>query len=327
MSASDSPTPDDADAPAIEGAVDTSDRGHVKSTSPRNYDFLRPSRISKERLNSLAAVFSLITKGLESWFAGRIRGQISIELESLEPRTYGEFVQSLPTPCTAYLVGLGSESLGTALVEMGQDFSFFVVDRFQGGRGPIFIPDRSLTLVERALVQLVVDRISTQMKEAWRDHVGLDPRVIGFESVPEMIQVASPQDPVLVANLAVSIGDISSVILFCLPFSLIEKFFSDGSGRRRMMARGSAEERAQEEAWMVEHVTKASLPVSARLPTFRLPLGLIAEMKVGDIVSTGLPLDVELEVRVAGQPKWMANGGREGHNRALWITREIRPDS
>jgi flagellar motor switch protein FliM len=290
------------------------------------YDFLRPSRISKERLGSLAAVFGLIMKGLEGWFAGRIRGQISIELESLEPRTFSEFIQSLPSPCTSYLLRLGGDELGTAVVEMGQDFSFFVVDRFQGGQGRVHNMNRSLTLVERALVQLVVDRLSFQMKEAWREHVGLDPRVIGFESVPEMIQVANPEDPVLIADIKVAIGDLPSHLIICLPFTLIEKFFSDGTGRRMMLARGSAEERALEEIWMAEHVARASVPISAHLPSFGLALGLIAELKEGEVLTTGFALDTELEVRVAGQPKWLAVGGREGQNLALRLAREILPN-
>jgi len=327
MSSSDSLSQSDIDA--LFSGDGGAEEPEVQDMGPEAqvYDFHRPSRISKERLSSLKAIYGLVTKGLEGWFAGRIREQISIELESLEPLTFGEFLLALPSPCSSYLLGLGGEGMGTAVVEMGQDFSFFVVDRFQSGQGEVEVPDRSLTLVERALVQLVVDRLSHQLKDAWRDHMGLDPRVVGFESVPEMIQIANPEDPVLVAHIKVWAGDLSSLLLICLPFPLIEKFFSDGAGRRMTLARGSTEERAQEEAWMAQHIAKAALPVAARLPTFGISLGLLSELKEGDVLSTGFSPDAELEVRVAGQARWMAAGGREGQNRALRITRELSSGS
>ncbi len=328
MSASDSLSQSDIDA-LFSGGGGAAEEPEAQPTGPEAqvYDFRRPSRISKERLGSLKAIYGLVTKGLEGWFAGRIREQISIELESLDPLTHGEFLLALPSPCSSYLVALGDEGMGTAVIEMGQDFSFFVVDRFQSGEGELEIPDRSLTLVERALVQLVVDRICHQLKDAWREHMGLEPRIIGFESVPEMIQVANPEDPVLVAHIKVWAGDLSSLLLICLPFPVIEKFFSDGAGRRMTHSRGSSEERAVEQSWMSEHLAKAALTVEARLPTFGVSLGALAELKEGDVLSTGCAPDAELVVRVAGKPRWMATGGREGQNRALRITRELGPGS
>lgn len=78
---------------------------------------------------------------------------------------------------------------------------------------------------------------------------------------------------------------------------------------------------------MSEHLAKAALTVEARLPTFGVSLGALAELKEGDVLSTGCAPDAELVVRVAGKPRWMATGGREGQNRALRITRELGPGS
>ncbi len=298
----------------------------------RLYDFHRPSRISKEQLRSLRALYGLLTKGMEGWFAGRVREPISLELENVEPLTFGEFTMALPSPCAAYLLSLaGSRSevdgeLAPAVIEMGRELGYFLVDRFLGGGTTSEIPDRSLTVVERAVVQIAVERLAMLLQEAWQDYVPMEPRVVGFEAIPDMLQVANPQDPVLVAHVKASFEDTSSLMLICLPFSALEKFFSGGSGQRTSTPRGSRAERRDEQQQLLDHLLRAGLEVSAHFPSFRVPLGTLSALKEGDFLATGFGPEAELEVRVANRAQFTGQGGREGDHRAVLISRRLEPD-
>jgi flagellar motor switch protein FliM len=304
-----------------------------RSTSRRSaaevrlYDFQRPSRISKDQLRSLHAIYGMVTKGMEGWFAGRIPDSITVEVENVEPLTFGEFSLALPTPCASYVLHLGPISEAPAVVEIGRDFAFYLVDRFLGGAESIESPERSLTMVERAMVQLMVNRIAFHVKDAWHDHVPLDPEVSGFESVPEMLQFMTPEDPVLVAHLKVQVHGMSSLVLICLPFPALEKFFTGGAARRLSASRGTEEERREERIRMADHVRRSGLPVSARFPAFEVPLGLLAELKEGSLLATGFSPDTELEVRVAGLDRYVGKAGRRGKHRALSILRASSADA
>ncbi|TVR58065.1 MAG: flagellar motor switch protein FliM [Gemmatimonadales bacterium] len=301
------------------GSPRTSGRSSA-SGELRRYDFQRPSRISKEQARTLRAIYGLVTKGLEGWMAGRIRESVSLELENVEPLSFGEFTLALPSPCAAYILSLSETEASPAVIEMGREFAFFLVDRLLGGAGELDVPDRSLTLVERAVLQVVVERLAQQLQEAWQDYVPMDPRVVGFEAIPEMLQVTNAEDPVLVAHVKVTVEEVSSLLLICLPFPALEKFLSGGTGRKLSTARGTPEERKKERLHLAEHIRRAGLTVSAHFPAFNVPLGVLSELKVGEFLSTGLNPETELEVRVANLPRYGARAGREGDQRAVLIS-------
>lgn len=270
-------------------------------------------------------MYGPVTKGMEGWFAGRVRESISLELENVEPLTFGEFTLALPSPCAAYILSLSEQAGTPGIVEMGREFSYFLVDRLLGGAGELEAPERSLTVVERAVIQLVVDRLALQLQEAWQDYVPMQPRVVGFEAIPEMLQLMNPEDPVLVAHVKVLVGGVASLILICLPFPALERFFSGGSERRATTARGTEAERREERSQMVQHLRRARLPLTAYLPDFSVPLGVLSDLRVGSLLATGCTPEAELEVRVAGVTRFQGRAGREGDHRAVLITRQADP--
>ncbi len=324
--AADSLSQSEIDALFRGGGQARASRGAKQDAEVRLYDFQRPSRISKEQLSSLRAIYGLVTKGLEGWFAGRVRDAITLELENVEPLTFGEFTLALPSPCSSYVLELGLGGQSPGVVEVGRELGYYLVDRFLGGAGEVDAPVRAFSLMERAVVQLVVDRLALQLREAWHDFVAMEPKVTGFESVPEMLQITSPEDPVLVAHVQVKVQNISSLILVCLPFPALEKFFSGQGNRRLTQARGTEAERRDEQLRMADHVRRAGLGISARFPAFNLPLGTLSALREGDLLSTGFAPDTELEVRVAGLPRYMARPGRRGRHRAVAIERRTRSD-
>lgn len=290
------------------------------------YDFRRPARISKDRKRSLEAIYGLLTKSLEGWLTGRIRDTISLELQSVEELTFGEFMLALPSPCASFILdvrGTGQQGV----IDFGHEFAYFIVDRFLGGAGRPAVPERSLTPTERLLARLVADRVSAQMAEVWQDHVKMDLAISGFESIPEMLQAANREDPVLVANLNVAIGDMNSPLLLCLPFSVLEKFFTQTSPRKVQIAHGSQEERQLERRSLEESLRNARVNVQARFRASRVSLKELAELKEGSILRTNLGTDAELRILVSGQERFAGVPGRVGKKLAARLVEplEIEP--
>jgi flagellar motor switch protein FliM len=280
------------------------------------YDFRRPSRISKDRGRSLEAIYGLLAKSVEGWLTGRVRDHVSLELQSVEELTFGEFMTSLPSPCASFIMDIDGSGGQQGVIDFGHEFAFFIVDRLLGGSGEPAIPERPLTPTERLLVRLVADRAAQQLSEAWQDSVKMDLNITGFETIPEMLQVANREDPVLVANINVTMGDMSSPLLICLPFSVLEKFFTTSTVRKVQVAQGTEEERIEEKKYLEGSIRSARIPIQARFRETLLTLRQLAELKEGSILQTDLRTDAELFVFVAGQRRFSGIPGRVGKNLA-----------
>ena len=290
------------------------------------YDFRRPARISKDRKRSLMAMYGLLCKSLEGWITGRVRDQIELELQSVEQLSFGEFMLALPSPCASYVLDVDDENGAQGVIDFGQELAFFLVDRLLGGAGTPNLPDRGLTQLERQVVRVIAERVSQQLGEAWKDYVQLDLSVTGFESIPEMLQVANREDPVLVGNIEVRIGDTSSLLLLCLPFQALEKFFTGDSTRRAGTVLGTAEERSEDRHNLENTLRTSRVSVAARLPQFAVPANVLADLRPGMVLHTGLNPNASLELFVAEQCRFTGAPGRVGKSLAMRVMDPVEPE-
>jgi flagellar motor switch protein FliM len=288
------------------------------------YDFRRPHRVSKERLRTLEAMYERMVKSLEAWLIGRVRGQIEVRLQSVEQFSFGEFTLSLPTPCASFIFDVrGAHAQG--VVDIGQEFAFHVIDRLFGGNGQAPPPSRSLTPVERMALRTIADRIVQLTGEVWQDHVPLDLGITGFESAPEILQIANREDPVLVANIEISAGAVSSLVLICLPFNVLDKFFGAGSEKR--INANPADEREREASRLRSEASLRAtrVPLSVRLPAFQVPLSTIAALQPGQVLPTGVLRDSKVVVRTGEQPRFSGQVGRVNGHLAVRILDAATP--
>ena len=284
------------------------------------YDFKRPNRVSKEKLRNLEAMYERLVKSLEGWLIGRVRGQIELRLQSIEPFSFGEFIFSLPTPCASYLFDIADSGGQQGVIDIGQEFAYFLVDRFfGGGSGTLTAMDRALTPIERMAVRGVAERVVQQLRDIWSDHVRLELELAGFESFPEILQAVNREDPVLVANIEVRTGDVSSLVLVCLPFAVLDKFFASTTRRRINTIAGSEREREASRELTESSLRATSVDIAARLPAFHLPLQALGTLHVGGILTTGIPRDASVDLIVSDQRRFTGVAGRMGQHLAVRV--------
>jgi flagellar motor switch protein FliM len=289
------------------------------------YDFRRPARISKDRRRSLIAMYGILAKSVEGWLTGRVRDVVELDLQSVEQLTFGEFMLALPSPCASYVFDVGNSG-HQGVIDFGQEFGYFLVDRLMGGSGNHAVPERSLSPIERQVVRIVADRVAQQLHEVWKDYVRLELNVSGFESIPEMLQAANREDPVLVANISVTMGGLHSLLLLCLPFATLEKYFTGATRRRALSGQGTPEERDQDRRHIESSLRTARLSVGARLPQFEMPLGALLGLKAGSVLNTGIPHNSELDLFVAGQRRFVGAAGRVGNKLAIRVLDAVAPE-
>jgi flagellar motor switch protein FliM len=132
-----------------------------------------------------------------------------------------------------------------------------------------------------------------------------------------MVQGAGRSDPVLVANIEVTIGSEASMLLLCLPLAVLDKFFSSAEQQRVKVMTGSEAER-QATRRLTESALRAThADVAARFPAFNMPMRNLLNLPPGSILTTGFPTDIPLEVHIGGQPRFLASAGRLGNTMAI----------
>ncbi len=288
------------------------------------YDFRRPHRISKEKLRTLEAMYERFAKSLEGWLLGRVRGGVQLQLQSVEQFSFGEFTLSLPTPCASYTFELRQTGGQHGVIDFGHEFAYFLVDRLFGGSGNPALPNRALSPIERMAVRMVADRVLGVLQEVWQDYIEMDPALTGFESIPEILRIANREDPVLVANIEVAAAETRSLLLVCLPFAVLERFFAGGTERRAAML-GTPDEQHMNRDLAEHSVRGTRIAVAARLPEFRMSMRELLALSSGSVLSTGIPRAAELDLIIGAQPRFKAAPGRLGASLAVRLTDGLLP--
>jgi flagellar motor switch protein FliM len=274
------------------------------------YNFLRPPRISRDRRATLEALYGRFAASFQAQLSSRLRSPADVVLTAVDQATFGEYILSLPTPCAAFVFELGNGTEG--VLNMGTDFSMFIVDRLFGGPGEVHEVDRTLTQLERLVVKGVTDRTLILLGEAWRDHMAFEPVLVAFESLPEVLQIANQEDNVLVTHLAVHAGAFSGTVSVCIPLLALEPFLQEKPMAVRQTARATDAERAESRSRIESSLRVAHVPVTARFPLVHLRARDVATLTVGQVIRTGFAPDVPLEVHVNGRRRFL---GAPGHVR------------
>lgn len=306
-----------------DGAAESSRAAERLAVRP--YDFRQPSRISKDRMRSLRAIYGLMTKALEGWMTGRVREHAELEVASLDQHSFGELVFSMPTPSCSYIYDVADSGGQQMLIDFDADLALFLIDRLLGGNAEPVEVTGPLTMIEQGVVRIVADRVATELVEAWKEHVRFGLTLSRFESVPDVIQIANREDPILVTVLKMRVERMEGSIRLCMPFAVLEKFFSGAGARRVRGGGGSAEERAADREGVEAAVRSSAVEISARLPAFEVRLGRLTQLAVGDVLETGLDTNVAIEVLLNGQDRVRARAGRVGRRLALELLDWIGP--
>jgi flagellar motor switch protein FliM len=122
-----------------------------------------------------------------------------------------------------------------------------------------------------------------------------------------------------VANVEFSTGNVSSLLLICLPFSVLDKFFTS-SGQQRLALLATSEQERETTRQRSESALRATkVPLIARLPDFQLSMRDLAQVTEGTILPTGIPKDARVLVRAGTQERFIGHAGRVNGNLAVRI--------
>lgn len=275
------------------------------------YNFRRPDRVNKEQIRSLHFLHDRFARNISTSLSAYLRTVTDVNVTSVEQFTYSEFLMSLPDPTAFYAISL-SPLEGLAALELNPAVAFSMIDRMLGGSGKGMAPTRGLTEIEHNVIDGVVKLVLEHLTETWRNIVDVRFRVNGRDTRPQMLQVAAPNEVVVLIGFDIRIGDARGMLNFCLPATAIETV---GDQFTHTWYRSHREPTLDDRHQFWRTLGHLPVNVAATLSTTLLARDVL-ELAPGDVVALGHRVSEPLEVRVADAIKFealpMQEKGRAG---------------
>lgn len=281
-----------------------------------SYNFRRPDRVTKDQMRSLHFLHDRFARNVSTSMSAYMRVVTEVSILSVEQFTYSEFLMSLSDPTAFYAVSMRPLE-GIGALELNPSVAFTMIDRMLGGSGRGVVVSRALTEIEQNVTDGVVKLILENLTDAWRGIVDVQFRISGRETRPQMLQVAAPNEVVLLLSFEIKIGETRGVLNLCFPAASIEAV---SGGFTRSWNRTRREMTPNEHDALDENLKRITLNLEAGIHV-GIGAGDFLRLSVGDVISLDYPANEPIEVRVNGKPKFLAAPAAAGTRAQIRLQR------
>nr|HDM59114.1 flagellar motor switch protein FliM [Bacillota bacterium] len=290
--------------------------GAASGKSAQLYDFKRPDRLSKENVRSLHLIHDRFARSCSASFSAYLRTMSDVNLLSVDQFTYFEFLMSLPDPTCLNILSMKPLE-GNAALEMNPSIVFPVIDKLLGGPGLPLAEVREMTDIEFGIIEGMLKRSLKDLEDAWSQAIEVEIAIVDRETTPQLMQIAAPNEPVVLVTFEIKIADLSGMMNLCIPSRMLEPVMNRFTQDWYSLSVSNRPEKIG--LWINELLNEVPLPVSVFLGETKLAVQDIVNLEKGDIVVLGNHTSTPLTVRVGGVPKFRASIGEHGHRAAVKI--------
>ena len=287
------------------------------------YDFKRPNRVSKEQLRAVKGIHDKMARNLASQVSAIMRSIVEIQLHSVDQMTYGEFLMSLPSP-TSFNVFSIKPLDGNCVIEINPSIAFPMIDRLLGGLGEAYEATRELTDIELNLLDAILRIVMQRLKEAWAPITDMYPTVETKESSPNVVQIVSQNEIVIMIVMEIIVGNSSGMINLCYPVIHLEPILSRLANRDIMLGETSAKKSRNKELNTL--ISRAEVFNEAIIGRAELSVGELLELKKGDIVRLDRAADDKAIVMIDKKELFLAEIGLHRFRKSIKIESLVRTD-
>lgn len=287
------------------------------------YDFKRPNRVSKEQLRAVKGIHDKLARNLASQISSIMRSIVEIRLHSVDQMTYGEFLMSLPSP-TSFNVFSIKPLDGNCVLEINPSIAFPMIDRLLGGNGDGFESNRELTDIEINLLDAILRIMMQRLKESWSMITDMYPNVEAKESSPNVVQIVSQNEIVIMVVMEIIIGNSSGMINLCYPVIYLEPILSRLANRDIMLGETSAKKSRNKELKTL--IGRAEVLYEAILGKTVISVNEFLNLKEGDILRLDRSADDKAIVCIDKKDVFLAQIGLHRFRKSIKIEELIKTD-
>ncbi|MDI1351448.1 MAG: flagellar motor switch protein FliM [bacterium] len=230
-----------------------------------------------------------------------------------------DFMTTLPNPSLMSVYKF-KPLRGKGIILFDSIFVYDLVDYYFGGSTQFFAQkDKTdYTATEIRVMDVVVKKLIENLGHAWRPILNLDITKFSEETNPQLVNIAEPEDMLLIARFSLNFGRESGSFYFIIPYSMVEPI------KQQLELGASRSDDEIDPNWiksLKEELMDVELTVSSHMAQTTSTLGVIMALQTGDFI----PLDIhdEVSLDIEGTPSFTATLGSANDKRALKIIKTI----
>jgi flagellar motor switch protein FliM len=287
------------------------------------YDFKRPNRVSKEQLRAVKGIHDKMARNLSSQISAIMRSIVEIQLHSVDQMTYGEFLMSLPSP-TSFNVFSMKPLDGSGVIEINPSIAFPMIDRLLGGKGESFDTSRELTDIELNLLDAILRIITQKLRLAWEPITDMYPNIETKESSPNVVQIVSQNEIVIMVVMELIVGNSSGMINICYPVIYLESILPKLANRDIMLGSSNTKKSRNKELNVL--IKRADINVEAILGRTTLSVKELLDLKKDDIIRLDRSADDKAIISVDKKDMFLGNIGIHRFRKSVKVSEFIKSD-
>ncbi|HPN32849.1 MAG TPA: flagellar motor switch protein FliM [bacterium] len=295
-----------------------------KGNKPRKiklYDFKRPDKFSKDQIRTLQMIHEVFARLNTASLSALLRTMVHVHVASVDQLTYEEFLKSIPNPTTVSVIEMKPLN-GSTLLEMDPAIVFALIDRLFGGKGYSANIAREMTDIELSVMENVMAKILSNLKESWINVIDLKPKLEKIESNPQFVQIVPPNDMVVLVTLETKVGEVEGMTNFCIPYIVIEPIINKLSAQYwyASVRKGSTTESLERLRQKMNYI---SVEAGVEVGESYITIEDVLKLETGDVIKLNRDHKSDMLLYIDNNPKFSCKPGVKNNKYSVLITDEI----
>lgn len=276
-----------------DGDIETGTNEFQNKAGTKNYDFNSQERIVRRRIPTLEMINERFSKYFRTSLFKFLHRSPEIFMSGIQVQKFSEYIYGLNAATNLNIVRL-SPLRGRALIVIEPALIFTAVDNLFGGGGQPYNTDeaREFTLTEIRVIQIFIDMIFNDLKEAWTPVMELNFEHISSEMNPHFANIVGSEEIVVVSTVNIALEGGGGDINIVMPYSMIEPI----RALLDVIGDSNDETDIQWKLSLRNGIMGAEVGMNSLLVEKNLSIREVLHFKKGDVIPVDMPKTVLLKV-------------------------------
>ncbi len=283
--------------------------------------------VSYERLPMLEVVFDRVVRLLTTSLRNFTSDNVEVTIDGMVSVRFGDYLNSIPLP--AMLAVFKAEEWDDyGMITIDSPLIYSVVDVLLGGgrlAAPIRIEGRPYTTIERNLVERMIHVVLEDFDAAFEPLTPISFKFDRLETNPRFAAIARPVNAAVKIRLRVDMDERGGHLEIIFPYATLEPI------RELLLQMFLGEKFGRDSIWenhLANEVWRTKVEIEAVLDKQIIPLGDIANLRLGDTFMLRAGPESPVTLSCGGIQMLTGRMGRSGSNVAICIeTSDINPNA
>ncbi|MDX1917286.1 MAG: flagellar motor switch protein FliM [Rickettsiaceae bacterium] len=276
---------------------------------------------SYEKLPMLEIVFEKLVRLLTTALRNLTSENVDITIKEISSERFSVYYKKITPPCSIIVFKVIEwDNLG--LIILDNPIVYSLLDLLFGGKKKDIFnkPDnKGYTYIEQALIKQIGEVVLSELSAAFDS---ISPATCVFERLetnPTFAAISRPGDGVMLLKLNLDVGGKGGMLDFVIPYSTLEPI--KPLLQQVFMGEKFGSDATWEDA-LIEKVYTIEFPIEAVIIDRNIKISSLANLKVGDTITTSCKEKEDIILRSGGIPIFMGQIGKFEEKVAINITKK-----